>query len=1386
MSDSMLPPVVVELTGSVAPFNKALTSAVAGLDRLAKAATAAAESVERAFAVMREGAASMEAVTAATDAASTAMTGMARAATTAAEATDRAATVTDAGMTGIAAGADRMAASVDTASTTAAAGMARLGEESTVVNIELRATAEASIVAGAGMERAAAESEGLGAKMLGLGEASKMLKAALPLTFVAVAYEAVKAASSFQSVTTRLVTSAGEQESALGGVRKGLLSMAGQVGVSADDLAKALYYVNAAGYHAADGLTVLKAAAQGAAAEGADTTSVAKALTDVLVDYHLPASAAADATSKMITAISHGKTNLQDFSSAFANIVPAASAAGISFNDVGALLATMTNHGFTAQRAAANLAMALRSLVNPTAPMQKAFEQFGVSTNELKDKLNGPNGLSDAMEYLSQKAATAGKVGTPAYAAALKRLMGTASGANAALSTTGENIGATNATIKAMAGTTADATGKVQGFALVQKTLGQQWKEVKAGADALLIRLGDFLIPKLSQFISLVGEKGAPIVHAFSSALGQIAAGFTKISSAAHAALKPVAAIMAPFTTAKAIALGGTERVLGQSQPTVAQLPGGERPILPAAASAISQSVAQMAPPPSMTAWEKVGAELRGIVSDLGKTISEIIKIVKNLWTALSPVAALLAGALLGSIKAVAGFLSGYLGPALVAVSGFLAQNAGMVKILVIAFVAWKVASAATAVQMAILTAITDASPFGLIATAIGLVVIGLVMLWQHSQTFRDIVVQVFAFVGNAVLSFAQMALQMFKMVIDGWMTFAGTMLHGAAIAFGWVPGIGSQLKTADKDFGSFKQGVDNTINGAISAVGRWKDSINNMPKEVKLQGNITDLQSKLKTAQAQLKTVPASQRVAIQANIDQLKQQISAAQQSLARLQGKTVNVDVNTNYASYGVKPASLKFADGGIRYAASGLMDRQAGMAPAGSNIMWAESETGGESYIPHALNKRSRSRQIAEETVKILGGQVQWAGAAGGGSALGPLGDFTRLGAAIPQGIAQGVGQNSGQAHAAVLGLATGAVQVFSTELGIASPSKKFAALGAYVIYGLVQGLTGSTASVKAATKRISSDLYVDLGKGHQSLQKGIAKEDAALRSLAAKRDSVVARLKTANTTLASLQKSWAAEQKTVADSIMQSASVVTAAPSDGTTLTSYQVIDNMRKQMQATVQFAADLHAAQQKGLSAALVQQIASSGVASGGATAAALASATKGQIAQLNGMQNIMQGAANGVGGAVADSMYATGIAAAKGLIKGLQAQQKAIDAQMLSIAKSMQSAIKKALGIKSPSKVFSDLGEFIPQGLAKGIAIGTPHATGAVMTMSAAVAGAGASRNVGYARSGAGGTTVVYNVQVTVQGTVTSENKLIDAIETGLLKKGMRRSTTYAPYRR
>jgi hypothetical protein len=442
------------------------------------------------------------------------------------------------------------------------------------------------------------------------------------------------------------------------------------------------------------------------------------------------------------------------------------------------------------------------------------------------------------------------------------------------------------------------------------------------------------------------------------------------------------------------------------------------------------------------------------------------------------------------------------------------------------------------------------------------------------------------------------------------------------------------------------------------------------------------------------------------------------------------------------------------------------------------------------------------------VKVGGDLLKWVGDLPG-KILGYLGKLGSLlyqsGADMIRGLINGI--KSIDVSSVLSGIAKGAVSSFKSMLGIKSPSRVFHQLGVYINTGLVDGLTSSTPRVKAATRRIESLLlqtYQRVSdqkgsrgasngwvKSHQAALKSLMayakREDKILRGLAAQRDSVAKKISDAQKKLAGLQKAWADEVKNVASGIMQGFSVVTTAPQEGFALSAQDVVNKMRDQMSRAVQFAAQLQTLKTMGLRADLIAQIAEAGVDQGGATAAALAAASKGQIAEINQMQSATLTAANSAGKAVADAMYGSGIKAAQGLVKGLQSQQKAIEKQMMAIARSMQAAIKKALGIKSPSRVFAAIGSWIPRGLAVGVAGAEYHATRAVHRLAGSVANAGAFPGSGLALAGAGGSMVVNNhVHVTVEGHVLTERGLRDVVEGSMLKLGGRNPKTYAPYKR
>lgn len=327
-----------------------------------------------------------------------------------------------------------------------------------------------------------------------------------------IGYEAVKTASSFETLTTRLVTSANESSSNLEMIRKGILEVSAQTGTSANDLAKSMYVVESAGYHGAAGLTVLKAATEGAQQEGANFADVANGVTDVLVDYHRKSSEAANVTSQLVKAVSYGKSNFQTFSKALSNVLPLASAMHLKLEDVTGVLATMTAHGMTAARSSFNIANAMRSLEAPTDAMKKEFKAVGISAQDVSAHLSKA-GLAGTMQWLSgiahKNAAALGQT----YPGALRALMGTATGLQVALLTTGKNADDTNRAIKGIAGATADAKGNVEGYAKTQQTIAYQMGKFKAGLVAAGIAIGQALIPALVKVMGVLNQFLIPVMH---------------------------------------------------------------------------------------------------------------------------------------------------------------------------------------------------------------------------------------------------------------------------------------------------------------------------------------------------------------------------------------------------------------------------------------------------------------------------------------------------------------------------------------------------------------------------------------------------------------------------------------------------------------------------------------------------------------------------------------------------------------------------------------------------------------------------------------------------------------------------------------------------------
>ncbi|MFI6860191.1 phage tail tape measure protein [Streptomyces sp. NPDC050421] len=322
------------------------------------------------------------------------------------------------------------------------------------------------------------------------------------------------------------------------------------------------------------------------------------------------------------------------------------------------------------------------------------------------------------------------------------------------------------------------------------------------------------------------------------------------------------------------------------------------------------------------------------------------------------------------------------------------------------------------------------------------------------------------------------------------------------------------------------------------------------------------------------------------------------------------------------------------------------------------------------------------------------------------ALGSLGSLLlEKGRNIVQGLWNGIKGMGSWIKGKLIGWAKDMIPgPIAKALGIHSPSKVTKEQGRWIARGLIDGLTGSASQVKSAAAKLAG-MVTDGMKPGKKRSKALAKirtDSKRLVALANKEAAIAGRLKTAQK---KLSDQIAARDKLAADvkkGVLDSANITSGG--DGP-VSAASILANLTLKMKQAKQFAEQLATLKKRGVRSDLIAQIAQAGVEQGAASAAALATASTSQIAQINAVQGQLVTAAGKAGSVAGDAMYGAGINAAAGLVKGLRSQQKAIEKQMMTIALAMQKAIKKALGIHSPSRVMAALGQYIPQGLARGI---------------------------------------------------------------------------------
>lgn len=563
------------------------------------------------------------------------------------------------------------------------------------------------------------ESRGHMAKFQSFGKAAALGVAA---GVAAIGVESIKMAGDFQTQTSVLQTAAGETTAGLKVVRAGILDIAKSTGTTWQNLTDGMYQVEKAGYRGADGLQILRAAAQGAKEEGAQLSVVTNAMTSVMASYNIPASKSVQVMSALKTAAAGSKDTMQNFAASLSTVLPIASAAHLSFAQVGGAIAALTRHGTSAHEATQELAFSIRNLIGPSALAQNTMAQFGISAVDVTRKLS-QRGLSGTMEYLTH--------------------------------TIAEHVKGGLVQIDMM-----------RKSAAATDDLRRMTQSMSPAARAMATDLMNNTI-SVSEF-----RKGIKHLDPTQTAMARQ---FATLALKSKGFSDAVRAGQPAATTMEAILKKMTGGSVGLN--TALMLTGSSAGYANEMTKRIGESMSNAAK--DVEGWKQT-QDLFNTRLDRFKQVLEVAAI--QIGTRLIP---LLTSMMdwVSRNRVVVEVLAGVVGGALLA--SILAAAA--------AFIA---ANAAALV----------------IGAALAALVIGFTDLWQHSERFRDIVRGVFLDLKIIVLGFAEVAVKTFTFLLRVWMETAGGILHGAAVAFSWIPGMGPKLKAADTAFRGMKDAVLGTM----------------------------------------------------------------------------------------------------------------------------------------------------------------------------------------------------------------------------------------------------------------------------------------------------------------------------------------------------------------------------------------------------------------------------------------------------------------------------------------------------------------------------------------------------------------------------------------------
>lgn len=294
---------------------------------------------------------------------------------------------------------------------------------------------------------------------------------------------AVQDYAKFQSSMKEVSTLVDTQRVNMDNLGGSIVTLSNKYGKDKNGLAGALYETISAGVDAADSIKFLDVAVKAAIGGVTDTKTVVDGLTSALNAYGFGVDKAEMVSDALFTTVKVGKTRMDELSGAIGTVAPIANAAGLSIDELGSAIATLTLSGLSTTEAATALRSMLNNIIKPGDQAREIAERLGIQLDVTALKTQG---FSKWLEDLRNK--------TGGSSTALALLLPDVQGLNGAIQLTGEGFNRFNSTMDEMAkkaGATQDAADKLEG------SLSRLWETAVTGTKNAFSNGTDASLPLL-------------------------------------------------------------------------------------------------------------------------------------------------------------------------------------------------------------------------------------------------------------------------------------------------------------------------------------------------------------------------------------------------------------------------------------------------------------------------------------------------------------------------------------------------------------------------------------------------------------------------------------------------------------------------------------------------------------------------------------------------------------------------------------------------------------------------------------------------------------------------------------------------------------------------